>query len=114
MSVSRRQFLAAASTAAALTPYHFTANAEDRAKPKSKNDRYRIGSIGMKYQGSVIAKLALPYADVVAIADVDRKIGEKAVARFRRQGGPVRRLPQDSRPQGHRRGHHRHARPLAR
>ena len=82
MSVSRRQFLAAAGAAAALTPYHFTANAEDRAKPKSKNDRYRIGSIGMKYQGSVIAKLALPYADVVAIADVDRKIGEKAVADF--------------------------------
>ena len=36
----------------------------------------------MRYQGSVIAKLALPYADVVAIADVDRKIGEKAVVDF--------------------------------
>ncbi len=82
MSVTRRQFLAAATTAAAITPYHLTANAQQRAQPKLKNDRYRIGAIGMKYQGSVIAKLALPYADVVAIADVDRQIGEKAVADF--------------------------------
>jgi len=82
---NRRQFLrasAGATVGGMMTPYIFTANAEEAAKPKSKNDRFRVGAIGMRYQGSVIAKLALPYADVVAIADVDREIGEKAVAEF--------------------------------
>jgi predicted dehydrogenase len=36
----------------------------------------------MRYQGTVITKKAVEYGDVVAIADVDRQIGEKAVAEF--------------------------------
>jgi len=36
----------------------------------------------MRYQGSVITHKAQEYGDVVAIADVDRQIGEKAVAEF--------------------------------
>ncbi len=78
-NTTRREFLrrtATAGAAAGMVPYIFTTQQADAAK--SKNDRLRVGSIGMKYQGSVIAKLALPYADVVAIADVDRKIAEKA------------------------------------
>jgi predicted dehydrogenase len=38
----------------------------------------RIGAIGMRYQGTVVAQKALEYGDVVAICDVDRQIAEKA------------------------------------
>jgi myo-inositol 2-dehydrogenase / D-chiro-inositol 1-dehydrogenase len=83
-SVSRRRFLQAASAAAAggMTPYVFTAEPERANRPRSQNDRFRIGAIGMRYQGTVITKKAVEYGDVVAIADVDREIGEKAVAEF--------------------------------
>lgn len=63
-------------------PYFFTANAEERTLPKAKNDRLRIGSIGMKYQGSVIADKAQAHGDIVAICDCDRDIAEKARAQF--------------------------------
>jgi len=82
---SRRCFLQKASalfTGTAFVPYVFTANAEQSAKPKSPNDRFGIGAIGMRYQGTVITEKAVEYGDVVAIADVDREIGEKAVAHF--------------------------------
>ncbi|MBN2294995.1 MAG: Gfo/Idh/MocA family oxidoreductase [Pirellulales bacterium] len=82
---TRREFLrnaAISGAAVGMVPYVFTAQRADAATAKSKNDRLRVGAIGMKYQGSVIAKLALPYADVVAIADVDRQIAEKAQAEF--------------------------------
>jgi len=78
---TRRTFLttSAVGLAAGLTtPYIFTAAAEEADKPKSKNDRFRIASIGMRYQGSVIAKKAAEHGDIVAIADVDREIAEKA------------------------------------
>jgi predicted dehydrogenase len=82
---SRRRFLtqAAASMAAgAMVPYVFTADAEARALPQSKNDRVGIGSIGMRYQGTVIAEKATAHGDVVAIADVDRNVREQARAAF--------------------------------
>lgn len=78
---TRRQFLQTAA-ATALMPYTFTANAEDQTRPRSANDRARIGAIGMKYQGSVVAEKALEYGDVVAICDVDRDIAEKARMQF--------------------------------
>jgi myo-inositol 2-dehydrogenase/D-chiro-inositol 1-dehydrogenase len=81
---SRRQFLqlAGAASAGLLTPYVFTADAEERLKPKSKNDRFRLGAIGMRYQGSVITEKALVEGDLVTIADVDRDIAEKAREQF--------------------------------
>ena len=88
-TLSRRTFLQTPAILAGglLNPYVFTANAEEKTKPSSKNDRFGIGAIGMKYQGTVIAKKAVEHGDVVAIADVDREIGEKAVAEF---GGKAR------------------------
>ena len=82
---SRRRFLTASAgglAAGAAAPYVFTANAEERAKPRSKNDRLRIGAIGMRYQGTVIALKAQAYGDVVAICDVDRHVREQARAGF--------------------------------
>jgi predicted dehydrogenase len=65
-----------------LIPYVFTADAEAAEQPKAKNDRFGIGAIGMRYQGSVITRKAVAYGDVVAVADVDRLIGQQAVKEF--------------------------------
>ena len=54
-------------------------------KPKSPNERPRIGSIGMRYQGSVIAEKAQAHGEIVAICDVDRDIALKAQAQFNKQ-----------------------------
>ena len=51
-------------------------------KPRRKVERLGVGSIGMRYQGSVIAEKARQYGDVVAIADVDRHCREQARAAF--------------------------------
>jgi myo-inositol 2-dehydrogenase/D-chiro-inositol 1-dehydrogenase len=48
----------------------------------AKNERPRIGAIGMRYQGSVITEKALPHGDVVAVCDVDRHVREQARASF--------------------------------
>ncbi|QDT53724.1 Inositol 2-dehydrogenase [Caulifigura coniformis] len=79
---SRRRFLKASAGLAAagvFVPYSFSA-----AQPatRSPNERFRIASIGMKYQGSVIADKAQAHGDIVAICDVDRDIAEKAKAQF--------------------------------
>ncbi|MDY0170250.1 MAG: Gfo/Idh/MocA family oxidoreductase [Thermoguttaceae bacterium] len=82
---TRRAFLRATAGAAAATsaaPYFFTAQAEEAGKPRSKNDRFVIGTIGMRYQGTVNTDHAVPYGDIVAICDVDRQIGEKAVEHY--------------------------------
>ena len=82
---SRRKFLGASSAilgASVAAPYVFTANAEQARKPRSKNDRFRLAAVGMRYQGSVITEKATAYGDVVAIADVDRNVREQARASF--------------------------------
>ncbi len=51
---------------------------DDSGKPLSRNERFGIGSIGMRYQGTVIAEQTLPFGDVVAICDIDREHAETA------------------------------------
>ncbi len=51
-------------------------------KPRNKVERIGIGAIGMRYQGTVVARTAAQYGDVVAIADVDRHVLEQARAGF--------------------------------
>ena len=63
-------------------PYVATANAQEKDRLKSKNDRFQIGAIGMRYQGTVITEKARLFGDVVAIADVDRHVREQARASF--------------------------------
>jgi myo-inositol 2-dehydrogenase / D-chiro-inositol 1-dehydrogenase len=82
---TRRGFFsktAGALAAGATVPYVFTADAEARSIATSKNDRPGIGSIGMRYQGTVIAVKAAQHGDVVAIADCDRHIREQARSGF--------------------------------
>ena len=81
----RRRFLATTigAVAAGLSaPYIFTAHAEQADQPKSKNDRFRIAAVGLRYQGSVITEKARAHGDIVAIADVDRNVREQARASF--------------------------------
>ncbi len=82
---TRRAFFkisAGAVAGTATVPYVFTADAEEAAKPRSANDRLRIGCIGMRYQGTVVAEKARDYGDIVAICDVDRHVREQARASF--------------------------------
>ena len=65
-----------------FTPYTFTTDAEAQTEPRSANERWNIGAIGMRYQGSVITEKARMFGDVVAIADVDRHVREQARASF--------------------------------
>ena len=48
----------------------------------SRSDRFRIGAIGLRHQGSVITENALPMGDVVCMCDVDRKVAEMARERL--------------------------------
>jgi myo-inositol 2-dehydrogenase/D-chiro-inositol 1-dehydrogenase len=84
---NRRQFLQTTSAVvggtALLGPvWPTTAQDTVAAATKSPNGRWRIGSIGMRYQGSVITRESLPFGDVVAIADVDRHVRDQARASF--------------------------------
>ena len=85
LQVSRRQFLQTSTIASAsllTSPFLHTAHAQAVTETKSPNERWRIGCIGMRSQGSVITREALPYGDVVAICDVDRHVREQARASF--------------------------------
>ena len=83
--LSRRQLLQASTLTAAsvlASPMFCNVCAQDTGVLKSPNERWRIGYIGMRYQGSVITREALPDGDVVAICDVDRHVREQARASF--------------------------------
>jgi myo-inositol 2-dehydrogenase / D-chiro-inositol 1-dehydrogenase len=81
---SRRHFLGSVSAAAGLSvgtawPVVRIGRADGTF---SKNDRPRIGCIGMRYQGTVIADKSRAHGDIIAICDVDRNIREQARAAF--------------------------------
>lgn len=81
---SRRDFLKTTASCLAASAVVPCVNTGTRAAtlPQSKNDRPGIGSIGMRYQGSVIARKAAAFGDIVAICDVDTEIGNKAREEF--------------------------------
>ena len=80
---TRRGFLQQAGAAsAALCLPALPSFAKESTAIKSPNERWRIGVIGMRYQGSVITHHALGYGDVVALCDVDRHVLEQARASF--------------------------------
>jgi myo-inositol 2-dehydrogenase / D-chiro-inositol 1-dehydrogenase len=77
---SRRDFLKTSSAAIAAGLFVAPAAAQD--KPKSPNERLRVGAIGLRYQGSVIAHKAQMYGDIVAVCDVDFHVRKQAQAAF--------------------------------
>ena len=48
----------------------------------SAMSRPRVGAIGLRYQGSVIAHKAQLYGDITAVCDVDRNVRDQAKAAF--------------------------------
>ncbi len=83
--MTRREVLRGAAILAGGTPfvpYFASSHLEEKSQPRSKNDRFGIGAVGMRHQGTVITREAAKYGDVVAIADVDRHVREQARASF--------------------------------
>ncbi|MCS7239118.1 MAG: Gfo/Idh/MocA family oxidoreductase [Thermoguttaceae bacterium] len=84
-AISRRKVLRQMARRAALlpfVPYFATVGVEERLWPRSAKDRFGIGPIGMRHQGTVITHEAAKDGDVVAIADVDRHVREQARVSF--------------------------------
>lgn len=79
----RRQFLGAAGLGAGLlTGLSLRQPAAAATRPRHKVERPGIGSIGLRYQGSVIANKAAMYGDIVAVCDVDKNVRDTAKAAF--------------------------------
>ncbi len=78
-----RRGLVASSTCAGLglmLGVH-VASAQTVTQTPSLN-RLRVGAIGLRYQGSVIAHKAQLYGDITAVCDVDRNVRDQAKAAF--------------------------------
>ena len=80
-NVTRRTFLTS-STAATGVWAMWPSAARSDDKPKHKVERVGVGSIGLRYQGSVIAHKANMYGDIVAVCDVDKNVLDTAKAAF--------------------------------
>ncbi|GAA4434719.1 Gfo/Idh/MocA family oxidoreductase [Bremerella cremea] len=82
-ALNRRQWISQVS-AAASTSMVFGALSSTQAedKPRDANSRIGVGAIGLRYQGAVITEKAAAHGDIVALADVDREILEKAKSDF--------------------------------
>ena len=78
---TRRDFLqAAAGATAALAPYWFTASRTAGGESLAKQDRLRIGAIGVGGRGMADTRDAAKLGQVVAVCDLDREHAEKAQA----------------------------------
>jgi len=85
---SRRRFLADSLIGGGLVSSglligggHFPA-ASAQEKPRRKVERLGVGSIGLRYQGSVVAHKANMYGDIVAVCDVDKNVRDTAKSAF--------------------------------
>ena len=85
-SSNRRQFLGTSASLLSGTTLlaggYFSQLAAQDDKPRSANERLRIGTIGLRYQGTVITDKARQYGDIVALCDVDRHVREQARSSF--------------------------------
>jgi myo-inositol 2-dehydrogenase / D-chiro-inositol 1-dehydrogenase len=63
-----------------MWPHTSATTAKERGL--GKTTRPRLGAIGLRYQGSVIARQAALYGDLVALCDVDADIAAKAKEEF--------------------------------
>ncbi|MFT5526801.1 MAG: myo-inositol 2-dehydrogenase/D-chiro-inositol 1-dehydrogenase, partial [Pirellulaceae bacterium] len=79
-NANRRQFI----TGTAASIGYFVANswAVGQEKPAAKVERLGVGSIGLRYQGTVDTHKAAMYGDIVAVCDVDRHVRDQAKASF--------------------------------
>ncbi len=80
----RRSLLRSVATLPLLPQVFSSVRAADSTATKStsKVERLGVGSIGLRYQGSVVAHKAQLYGDIVAVCDVDRNVRDQAKAAF--------------------------------
>lgn len=78
---TRRSFMQSAIAAATAT-YWISTTKTTAQESQSKNDRPRIGAIGIGGQGMGDTRAAAMYGDVVAVCDADLKHAEAAKAAF--------------------------------
>ncbi len=77
---SRRSFLT--TTSAAIGSALFVAPSRGYARARACVERPGVGSIGLRYQGSVDTHKAAMYGDIVAVCDVDSHVRDQAKASF--------------------------------
>ncbi len=77
---NRREFVAA--TTAAIGSALFVSPTLGYVKPRHRVERPGVGSIGLRYQGSVDTHKAAMYGDIVAVCDVDKHVRDQAKASF--------------------------------
>ncbi len=75
----RRQFL---TSLAGISSALFVAPSVGYSRPRQKVERPGVGSIGLRYQGSVDTHKAAMYGDIVAVCDVDKHVRDQAKASF--------------------------------
>ena len=75
----RRHFL---SSLAGIGSALFVAPTLGYSRPRSRVERLGVGSIGLRYQGSVDTHKAAMYGDIVAVCDVDQHVRDQAKASF--------------------------------
>jgi len=78
---TRRHFLIG-STAAMLAGATIHRKCLANQKPASPNGRLGVGSIGLRYQGSVDTHKAAMFGEIVAVCDVDAHVRDQAKASF--------------------------------
>ena len=79
---NRRDFLTTAAAGSLLAGMSLRQPLSAQDKPRQKVERLGVGSIGLRYQGSVIANKAAMYGDIVAVCDVDKNVRDTAKAAF--------------------------------
>ncbi len=79
---TRRGFLTTAAAGSLLAGMNLRQPLSAQDKPAHKVERLGVGSIGLRYQGSVIANKAAMYGDIVAVCDVDKNVRDTAKAAF--------------------------------
>jgi myo-inositol 2-dehydrogenase/D-chiro-inositol 1-dehydrogenase len=79
---NRRDFLTTATAGSLLAGMSLRQPLSAQDKPLQKVERLGVGSIGLRYQGSVIANKAAMFGDIVAVCDVDKNVRDTAKAAF--------------------------------
>ena len=100
---NRREFLKSSALAGAG---FWVAGTCARAESRSPSERLNIGIIGVHSRGAANME-AVASENIVALCDVDENYLAEAAKKYP-QAEDLRRLAQDARPEGRRRGHREH------
>ena len=80
--MNRRDFILSSACTLALGSAARASKASESPKPRHKVERLGIGVIGLRYQGSVVARKAEAHGDIVALSDVDSHVLDQGRSSF--------------------------------